>query len=162
MPSANKRAAFERLIERLPLLKQRHKVRLVTRQILKGDTNEMKKSLFADINELKWLLVDVESNSYTALVLFIEYLDYARCKADAWKLRMLVSVKFPDGNINFDDQDMVTTATTATLMLLDVFLICCLSLVTGWRFFFIDYAHSNLECTSSREVDHHMFTDNSV
>jgi len=68
----------------------------------------MVKSFFEDLNELKWLLVDVESNSLPALKMFILYLDYFECTADAWKLRLLTKRKFPNATLKIEEPDMVS------------------------------------------------------
>ena len=82
-----KRVNFERIRERLPGLEERHAARMIERSMFGGDTPDMIKSFFEDLDEVKWLLVDVESNSLPALKMFILYLDYFECTADAWKLR---------------------------------------------------------------------------
>ena len=72
----------------------------------------MIKSFFQDLNELKWLLVDVESNSLPALKMFILYLDYFDCASDAWKLRLLTKRKFPNATLKNEKPDMVTCHST--------------------------------------------------
>jgi len=67
----------------------------------------MVKSFFEDFNELKWLLTNVESNSLPALKMFILYLDYWDCTADAWKLRLLTKLKFPNATIKTEKPNMV-------------------------------------------------------
>lgn len=81
---------------------------MITMRILGGDTSDMVKSFFEDLNELKWLLVDVESNSLPALKMFILYLDYFECTADAWKLRLLTKRKFPNATLKIEEPDMVS------------------------------------------------------
>ena len=76
--------------------------------MLGGDTSDMIKSFFQDLNELKWLLVDVESNSLPALKMFIRYLDYFDCASDAWKLRLLTKRKFPNATLKTEKRDVVT------------------------------------------------------
>jgi hypothetical protein len=100
----DKRKAFERIMTQLPQLQERHAARMIARNVLGGDTLDMVKSFFDDLNEVKWMLVDVESNSLPALNMFILYLDYFECTADAWKLRLLTKRKFPKRH----DQDRTT------------------------------------------------------
>lgn len=107
-----KRVNFERIRERLPGLQERHAARMIARRILGGDTSDMIKSFFEDLNELKWLLVDVESNSLPALKMFILYLDYFDCTSDAWKLRLLTKHKYPDATIKTEEPDMVSCCST--------------------------------------------------
>jgi len=102
-----KRESFERIMKQLPDLQERHAARMITRRMLGGDTADMVKSFFDDLNELKWLLVDVESNSLPALKLFILYLDYFECTTDAWKLRLLTKRKFPNATIKTEKPDTV-------------------------------------------------------
>ena len=102
------RAGFERILERLPILQKRHTARMIARSICGGDTSDMLKSFFEDLNELKWLLVDVESNSLPALKMFILYLDYFECADDAWKLRLLTKRNFPNATIKTEKPDVVT------------------------------------------------------
>lgn len=109
------RVSFERIRERLPVLQERHAARMITRRMFGGDTSDMVKSFFEDLNELKWLLVDVESNSLPALKMFILYLDYFDCADDAWKLRLLTKRKFPNATIKTEKPDMVIVATLPTV-----------------------------------------------
>jgi hypothetical protein len=104
----DKRKAFERIMTQLPQLQERHAARMIARNVLGGDTLDMVKSFFDDLNEVKWMLVDVESNSLPALNMFILYLDYFECTADAWKLRLLTKRKFPNATIKTEQPDMVT------------------------------------------------------
>lgn len=107
-----KRTSFERIRERLPDLQERHAARMIARSMLGGDTSDMIKSFFEDLDELKWLLVDVESNSLPALKMFIIYLDYFECAADAWKLRLLTKRKFPNATLKTEKPDMVSSHST--------------------------------------------------
>jgi hypothetical protein len=102
------RASFEQIRERLPVLQERHAARMISRSMFGGITPDMVKSFFEDLNELKWLLVDVESNSLPALKMFILYLDYFKCTYDAWKLRLLTKQKFPNATIKTEKPDVVT------------------------------------------------------
>ena len=106
------RASFERIRERLPDLQERHAARMIERSVLGGDTSDMVKSFFEDLNEVKWLLVDVESNSLPALKMFILYLDYFKCTADAWKLRLLTKRKFPNATLKTEKPEMVSCHST--------------------------------------------------
>ena len=103
----DKRKGFERIMKQLPNLQERHAARMISRRMLGGDTLEMIKSFFDDLNEVKWMLVDVESNSLPALKMFILYLDYFECTADAWKLRLLTKRKFPNATIKIKQPDLV-------------------------------------------------------
>lgn len=103
----DKRKCFERIMTQLPALQERHARRLSARRMLGGDTADMIKSFFEDLNELKWLLVDVESNSLPSLKMFILYLDFFECTADAWKLRVLTKRKFPNATIKTEKPDTV-------------------------------------------------------
>lgn len=103
----DKRKSFERIVNHLPVLAERHATRTIARSKFGGDTSEMIKGFFEDLNELKWLLVDVESNSLPALKMFIRYLDYLGCNADSWKLRLMTKRKFPNATINCEKPDMV-------------------------------------------------------
>ena len=103
----DKRKGFERIMEHLPGLQDRHAARMITKRMLGGNTPHMIKSFFDDVNEVKWMLVDVESNSLPALKMFILYLDYFECTADAWKLRLITKCKFPNATIKTEKPDMV-------------------------------------------------------
>ncbi len=94
-------------MKQLPALQKRHAARMITRSMC-GETSDMIKSFFEDLNQLKSLLVDVESNSLPALKMFILYLDYCRCTADAWKLRVLTKHKFPNATLKTEKADEVS------------------------------------------------------
>mgnify|MGYP006078395901 CR=1 FL=1 len=106
------RTSFERIRERLPGLQSRHAARMIARSMLGEDTSDMIKSFFEDLDELKWLLVDVESNSLPALKMFILYLEYFECTADAWKLSLLTKRKFPNATVKTKQPDMVSRHST--------------------------------------------------
>jgi len=108
------RKGFERIIKHLPALQERHATRMIQKRKLGGNTPDMIKSFFDDLNEVKWMLVDVESNSLPALKMFILYLDYFECTSDAWKLRLITKRKFPNATIKTDEPDMVIFAPPQT------------------------------------------------
>lgn len=93
------RKSYERIAERLPQLEKRHAARLYVRAAMGGDTPETIESFFHDLNELKWLLVAVQSNSLPALKMFTRYLEYFECTFEAWKLRVITKRKFPNATI---------------------------------------------------------------
>lgn len=97
------REAYVKIIERLPILEERHAARLLSRRILGGDTDNMIKTVFEDIDELKWLLLNADMKSLVGLKMFIRYLDFLSCKADAWKLRMITKAIYPECTIKIDD-----------------------------------------------------------
>ena len=104
---SDKRKAIAQIIIKLPSLQKRHSKRIFERKLRGGDTGCMIKELFDDINELRSLLVDAQASSLAALKMFILYLDYLQCNADAWKLRVLTKHKFPKAAIDINEQDLV-------------------------------------------------------
>jgi hypothetical protein len=133
-------AAHARLVAAMPGLQMRHVDRICQRSLNGGDTNEMYKTLFADIDVLKSMLVAIGANNLDALKMMIRYLDYLGCVADAWKLRTQTKRKFPEWSSNIMMPNLVSLFAHRVLPL---FLLTCASICTGRVFLF-----DNTECAN--------------
>ena len=106
--------ALRTLIDSLPKFATRHNVRIATREIDEGMTENEVTELFADINQLSKMIQTLHkmvrkhhdsqfhrfSALYQAMELFAAYLDHLNCKSDAWKTRLRTKKMFPKKEID--------------------------------------------------------------
>lgn len=106
--------ALRTLIDSLPKFATRHNVRITTRDMDEGMTENEVTELFADINQLSKMIQTlykmIKENHgsqfhrfpvmYQATELFAACLDHLNCKSDAWKTRLRAKEMFPKKTID--------------------------------------------------------------